>query len=114
MIPESPVTLDRNTHLAKTHIQRPVQCVLHRPVAAHRVGDGLGPYTQGQAADVVVGVFCSLPIHLARAPHHSEGLQLGPVFGGPFEVLRDFDEPIFAARPLPGWNSVEPRHLIQQ
>ena len=58
------------------------------------MGYGLGSCAQRQAADVVVGFFAGLFSHLACTYHHRNGLQISPIFGSPFDVLGDFDEPM--------------------
>ncbi|CAM3901610.1 hypothetical protein POHY109586_24440 [Polaromonas hydrogenivorans] len=78
-----------------------MQFVLHRPVAADRLGNGLCARAQGQTADVVVGLVAGFACHLARAPHHGDGLQVRPVFGGALEVLGHRHEPVFAALNAP-------------
>lgn len=51
--------------LTKGHIQRPVQFILHRPVAANGFGDTLGARAQGQTADVVMRLLAGFLPYLA-------------------------------------------------
>ena len=65
-------------------------------MAANGVGHLLRPCTQGQTADVVVGVFADFVAHLARAFDHGQGVEMGPRLGGALQVLGHVNEPALA------------------
>src|ERR1700690_2890255 len=77
-----PVTLaNPSLILSKTHVQLPVQIVLHAPMAANISGQTFGPGPPVQRTDVIMQFHADLSVHVARSFHENQTLEARPLPG---------------------------------